>query len=144
MSPLVSIVIPTLDRPAALARALASVLAQRGLEPAALEVVVVDNSAGGSAAAALSLFPASAFRLLSEPRPGIANARNAGVAAAAGEWVAFLDDDEEAQPGWLAALLDVARRTNADAVFGPVEARAEGAEVIGVFEPYFRATLGRG
>ena len=63
-------------------------------------------------------------RYVHEPAPGVANARNALVAAAKGELIAFLDDDEEAAPGWLAALVDAQARFGADAVFGPVEARA--------------------
>ncbi|MGH6993884.1 MAG: glycosyltransferase, partial [Caulobacteraceae bacterium] len=59
-----------------------------------------------------------------EPAPGVARARNAAVAAAKGELIAFLDDDEEATEGWLAALLEVQARWRADAVFGPLEARA--------------------
>jgi glycosyltransferase involved in cell wall biosynthesis len=54
----------------------------------------------------------------------VAFARNAGVLAAEGELIAFLDDDEEAPPGWLAALLKVQADYDADAVFGPVRARA--------------------
>ena len=129
----VSIVIPTLNRPACLARAIASALAQQG-DPR-LEIVVIDNSADSSARA-----DHPTIRILREPRPGIANARNAGVAAARGEWIAFLDDDEEASPRWIANLLAVARRTGADAVFGPIEARAEGGKM-GGFSPYFSRTL---
>jgi glycosyltransferase involved in cell wall biosynthesis len=41
-----------------------------------------------------------------------------------GDLIAFLDDDEEASPGWLAALIETQRRYDADVVFGPVRARA--------------------
>src|SRR5581483_11375800 len=42
--------------------------------------------------------------------------------AARGDWVAFLDDDETAAPGWLAALLAEAATGGWDAVLGPVDA----------------------
>jgi succinoglycan biosynthesis protein ExoM len=59
-----------------------------------------------------------------EPRSGVANARNAALAVAKGELIAFLDDDEEASPRWLANLLETQRKFEADVVFGPVRGRA--------------------
>ena len=49
----------------------------------------------------------------------IALARNRGVAAARGALIAFVDDDEAPEPGWLAAHRDCLRRSGADASFGP-------------------------
>jgi glycosyltransferase involved in cell wall biosynthesis len=135
---LVSVITPTLHRPLPLRRALASLAAQALPDGVELEIVVVDNSESGEAAARLR---GEAAVIVHEPRAGIARARNAGVARARGEWVAFLDDDEEASPGWIAALLDVGLRTGADAVFGPVVARAEGLAGIGPFAPYFSRAI---
>jgi succinoglycan biosynthesis protein ExoM len=117
-----SIVIPTYRRPEHLARAVASCLAQQG-EVGRFEIVVVDNDAAGSAEAAVAAMAQAApvpIRYVAEKRPGISHARNAGVANAAGRYLAFLDDDEEAEPGWLAAFLATIRRCGADAVIGPV------------------------
>ncbi|HUZ12815.1 MAG TPA: glycosyltransferase family 2 protein [Caulobacteraceae bacterium] len=132
MSPPVSIVIPTQRRLQGLARAARSTFAQQGVDPAGLELVVVDNDAVASAAGVVEALAAEApfaVRYVHEPAAGVANARNAGVAAARGELIAFLDDDEEASGGWLAALLDVQARHGADVVFGPVRARADWLEV---------------
>jgi glycosyltransferase involved in cell wall biosynthesis len=126
---LVSVIVPTRHRPGPLARALASLEAQILPSDVAMEVIVVDNSQRGEIAGAVH-----------EPRAGVARARNAGLARARGRWIAFLDDDEEASPGWLAGLLCVAHRTGADAVFGPVIARAESGE-IGPFARYFSRAL---
>lgn len=141
----VSIVIPTLNRPASLMRALASARAQAGLGGVSLEILVVDNSPDANARALVIAAGAGdpAVRYLSAPRPGVANARNAGVGAARGDWIAFLDDDEEAAPDWIARLVAVARTTGADAVFGPVEARADGAGDIGELAPYFSRRIDR-
>lgn len=143
----ISVVTPTYNRTAPLVRALASLMAQQGLHDLAPEIIVVDNSPDANARATIASFAKnSRFPLyyISEPRPGVANARNAGVAAAKGRWVAFLDDDEEADPYWLAALAKVARAQNADAVFGPVSARADGDADLGEFGSYFERKIERG
>ncbi len=121
----VSIVIPSYRRPELLASALASCVAQQGVA-APFEIVVVDNDPAGSARPVVEAFAktgAPAIRYVGESRPGISHARNTGVANAAGRYVAFLDDDEEAEPGWLAAFLATIRRSGADAVMGPVYPR---------------------
>jgi glycosyltransferase involved in cell wall biosynthesis len=126
-APLVSIVIPTRRRPRSLAVALRSALSQEGVDPAAIELIVVDNDAEATsrtlveALASRASFPVI---YLCEPRPGVASARNAAVARVKGEFIAFLDDDEEAPSHWLAALLAAQSHFDADAVFGPVRGRA--------------------
>lgn len=122
-----SIIIPTQRRPAGLAVATASALAQTGVDPASVELIVADNDAIASAQAFVQGLAATApfaVTYLHVPEPGVANVRNAAVAKARGEWIAFLDDDQEAPAGWLAALLKAQADFNADVVFGPVLARA--------------------
>lgn len=139
----ITVVIPTFRRPGALKRAAESVFAQsrEGLGP--VELVIVDNDPAGSARetiaalSALAPFPVTGVH---ETRPGVACARNTGVAGASGEFIAFLDDDETADPHWLAELMRVQGETGADAVFGPV--RAETGEA-GDHAAYFRAFFSR-
>jgi cellulose synthase/poly-beta-1,6-N-acetylglucosamine synthase-like glycosyltransferase len=126
-APMVSIAIPTQRRPEGLATAARSTFRQTGVDPARLELVIVDNDAIASAEPiARRLADEAPFpvRYVHEPAPGVANARNAALAAAKGELIAFIDDDEEAAPGWLAALIEVQARCDADVVFGPVQAVA--------------------
>jgi len=141
----VSIVIPTLNRQKCLQRALASVRAQTGLEETSIEIIVVDNSRDESARATVEACGAEGWPIayFSEPSPGVATARNAGVRQAQGRWIAFLDDDEEARPDWIAEMLRIARKTRAEAVFGPVEARADEAGEIGGFGAYFSRAIER-
>ena len=123
----ISLVIPTQRRPAGLALAARSTFRQTGVDFARLELVIVDNDQVPSAeplAATLAAEAPFPVIYVHEPNPGVANARNAAMAKAGGDFIAFLDDDEEAAPGWLAALLEVQADCQADVVFGPVEARA--------------------
>lgn len=140
----VSVVIPTLNRPKALERAMGCILSQQLPPEIAAEIVVVDNSVDANARSLVARFSEGAqmpIRYVSMPRPGIATARNAGIGAARGEWVAFIDDDETGGPLWLAALLSVAQRGLYDAVFGPVSACADGGGEIGPFAPFFTRSV---
>ena len=58
------------------------------------------------------------IRYVFEPKQGISNARNSGIAVAKGQILAFLDDDCEPEPGW-AEQLATAYRTNVIGVAGP-------------------------
>ncbi|RZJ98575.1 MAG: glycosyltransferase family 2 protein [Brevundimonas sp.] len=127
----VAVIVPTLRRPESLERALRSLFAQTGVAERVSALIVVDNDPTASAAAQIeSLKPHSPWPLVyvSEPTPGVARARNAGLAVTAAPLIAFLDDDEAASPGWLAALLAAQVQTGADAVFGPITGRAPDAE----------------
>lgn len=127
-----SVVIPSYRRPADLARAIDSVLAQEGVA-SPFEILVVDNDPEGSAkpvAQAKAVNDRALVRYTHEPRPGISHARNTGVEQAAGRYLAFLDDDEEADRHWLAHFLETLQRFGADAVVGPVLPRfPEGAAI---------------
>ncbi|HEX7290207.1 MAG TPA: glycosyltransferase, partial [Conexibacter sp.] len=97
--PTCSVVLCTHGRPQHLATALAS-LAQ--LDPAPLEVIVVDNAPGARDCRAE--VERRGFRYVREDRKGLDNARNAGARAAQGEVVAFTDDDCVHPSGWLRHL----------------------------------------
>ncbi len=84
---------------------------------------MVDNDPAGSALAGAD--PAGPEHWLHEPRRNIAHARNCAVAAARGRWLAFVDDDEEVDEGWLAAYLGLAEDGTWDGLFGPVLPRLE-------------------
>lgn len=126
----VAVLIPTLRRPDALARALHCAFAQAGVAERLAEIVVVDNAPEGSARATVERLASKApapLRYVHAPRPGVATARNAGLREVSADHVAFLDDDETAGPGWLAALLAAHERLGADVTFGPVRGRAPDA-----------------
>jgi succinoglycan biosynthesis protein ExoM len=122
----VSIVVVTFYREAMLARTVRSCLVQRGIDPSAVEIVVVDNSPDATARGVAETLRDEAarvgvpLRFVHEPRPGVSHPRNAGVKAAAAELVAFIDDDEVADPLWLYRMLRCQERHRADIVVGPV------------------------
>jgi GT2 family glycosyltransferase len=122
----VAVCLITFRRPSGLRAALTSLAAQVfDGEPPDLRVVVVDNDEAGSARAVCDeLRPTSPWPLIYdvEPRRGIPHARNRCVALARPEadWIGFLDDDEEAAPGWLAELIRIQALHGADVVTGPV------------------------
>jgi succinoglycan biosynthesis protein ExoM len=126
-----AVCIVTCRRPDGLARLLAALAGQSVPAGVAAEVVVVDNdpraSGRGPALQAAARLPwPLVYRV--EPRPGVSFARNAALDAAAGcDLVAFVDDDEEPAPGWLAELVACQGESDAAAVTGPAVPRFERA-----------------
>jgi glycosyltransferase involved in cell wall biosynthesis len=94
--PLVSVVVPVHQGERFLAETLESALAQTH-DP--VEVVVVDDGSTDGSAEIAARYPVTLVR---QPNRGVAAARNAGVAAAKGELLAFLDQDDLWHPGKLA------------------------------------------
>ena len=93
-SPIVSVVIPTLNRRSTLPRAIDSVLNQT--KPAH-EVIVVDNgSTDGTMTMLESKYP-TVIRLR-ETNPGVSAARNKGISSSTGSWIALLDSDDAWTP----------------------------------------------
>ncbi|WP_339913953.1 glycosyltransferase family 2 protein [uncultured Brevundimonas sp.] len=140
----VAVIVPTLRRPESLRRALLSLFAQGRVADRVREIVVVDNDPLGSAAATVSDLSAdSPWPLLYRhaPRPGVATARNTGLQATDAPLIAFLDDDEAAEPHWLHALLDALENCGADVVFGPI--RGQAPDAADWIRPYLEAFFGR-
>lgn len=93
MNPLVSIVIPTYNRAPLLARSIRSVLAQSCGD---FELIVVDDASKDNTAEVVQGFDDPRIRYLChEQNQGGAQARNTGIAAASGHYVAFQDSDDE-------------------------------------------------
>jgi GT2 family glycosyltransferase len=97
---LISVVIVNWNRKDLLRACLASLAAQRDVS---FETIVVDNGSGdGSAEMAEGEFGVRVIR--NRENRGFCAANNQGIAAARGEFIALLNNDAEAEPGWLAEL----------------------------------------
>jgi glycosyltransferase involved in cell wall biosynthesis len=116
------VVVPTYDRWEMLGRALDGVLAQTGVE---LEVLVVDDASPTPAPALQALEDRRVRVLRPERNLGVASARNAGIEASEGRWVAFLDDDDLWAPDKLARQLAAAEGEGAVFSYGAAVALDE-------------------
>ncbi|MGA5299023.1 glycosyltransferase [Nucisporomicrobium flavum] len=119
-APPITVVICTRERPGALARCLDSLLAQDYPD---FRVLVVDNAPATDATAEVvrSAGRRGPVTYLMEPKGGLSFARNAAVAAAPGEILAWIDDDEYADPNWLAEIARaLADHPEADVVSGVI------------------------
>ena len=105
---IVTVVICTYNRSHMLRRALAS-LESLTASPREWEVVVVDNNSRDDTARVVAEFEARRLvplRGVVEPVQGLSHARNAGIRAARGDVIAFMDDDAAAASEWLVALIE--------------------------------------
>ncbi|HKH78991.1 MAG TPA: glycosyltransferase family 2 protein [Solirubrobacteraceae bacterium] len=119
-----SIVIPTRSRAAYLEVALSSIAPQAGA--AGAEVLVIDDAGPSPEGLAQAERFGARYEPLARPR-GLNVARNTGVQRSGGELVVFVDDDVQAGPGWLQALLTAAREhPDVDVFAGPIRPRLEG------------------
>jgi len=119
-APHITVVICTRERPDALERALDSLIVQAYPD---FRVLVVDNAPVTDATAEVvrSAGRRGPVEYLVEPKGGLSFARNAAVAAAPGEILAWLDDDEYADPNWLAEVARaLADHPEADVVSGVI------------------------
>ncbi len=123
----IAICVPTFRRPELLEATLRSLAAQVANRPFAIIVVDNEGREQAGAARAKALFEAGLFQglVLVEPRQGNCKAYNAAWRCALTRlpnlvYLAGIDDDETAQPGWLEALVQAAEISGADIVGGPV------------------------
>jgi glycosyltransferase involved in cell wall biosynthesis len=101
---LISCIIPTYNRAYCLKRAIDSVLAQSDDN---LELIVVDDGSTDETAEVLATYQdRPGVKILSQANRGVSAARNFGAEHAKGEWLAFLDSDDE----WLPEKLSLQRR----------------------------------
>jgi glycosyltransferase involved in cell wall biosynthesis len=108
-SPLVSVIVPTYERPKRLQRALRSALEQTYTN---LEIIVVDDASAISPDSAIAeLDDARISLFVLDVNSGAAAARNKGIDKAHGDYLAFLDDDDRWEPTKLQKQVDLFQRS---------------------------------
>lgn len=102
--PAATVVVCTRDQPRGLARCLASLQAQ---SYPGTQLLVVDNASTTDAARSVVESSAGPFptTYVFEPRPGLSNARNSALQEVTTELIAWIDDDETADPHWVTSVV---------------------------------------
>lgn len=103
-----TVVIPTYNGAQRLPRVLETLRSQSISDSCTWEVVIVDNNSTDGTAAVVENYQSNwlapvSLRYVTEPRQGLAYARQCGVEAANGKWVGFLDDDTAPDQNWVTA-----------------------------------------
>jgi len=121
--PLITVALPTRDRASYLEVALRSLRRQATAVP--FEVVVVDDGSRDRTQQVATELGARVVRL--DQGQGLNAARNRAIEAAAGQLIAFIDDDVRVPPGWISALAAGAHRYHESEAFGgPIRPCIEG------------------
>jgi succinoglycan biosynthesis protein ExoO len=136
MQPDVSFVIAAYNAETSIARAIESALAQRDVS---VEVIVVDDcSSDRTLEIAHSFLPAQVKVVALEHNRGPGGARNAGLAHAAGRWVAVLDSDDTMRPDRLKRMIERAEAAKAEIAVDNLEVVKD---ITGARQPMFPAEL---
>src|SRR5262245_40854692 len=119
-SPRVSVLVPCYQQAHFLPAALDSALAQTAID--AVEIVIVNDGSTDATHEVASRYVAAhpdRVRLVEQPNRGLTLARAAGLAAARGDWLVFLDADDQLDPAMVATCLRAAAaRPEASVVVG--------------------------
>jgi glycosyltransferase involved in cell wall biosynthesis len=112
-TPCISVVIPVYNRAHCVAHAIESVIAQTYKD---IEIIAVDDGSSDGTAKVLEGF-GNRIRLIRQPNGGVSAARNTGIRAARGKWVAFLDSDDQWHPEKLERQLGALKKYRAKICF---------------------------
>jgi glycosyltransferase involved in cell wall biosynthesis len=131
----ISAVIPTYNRRGHIARAIASIVSDA---PVPMEILVVDDGSTDGTADLIREKFGRRVNVIRQPNAGVSAARRRGVLAAKGEWIAFLDSDDEWVRGRSQILANAAAGApaNVDWIFGDtriVDAKGEGTTLFGEY-----------
>jgi glycosyltransferase involved in cell wall biosynthesis len=101
---MISVVIPLYNKKESISRALESVLSQTKMP---MEIVIVNDGSTDDSEKVVEKFDQSLIKLVNQSNSGVSAARNKGIEIAKGEWIAFLDADDEWMPHQVATYLEL-------------------------------------
>lgn len=139
----ISVVVPTFNRATWLKDAIHTLIDQRTDGEFEYEIIVIDNCSTDNTPEVVEEIIAntsSNIRYYLELEKGDAPARNRGVKEAVGDWIAFFDDDQRADPSWLYELRRAALHLNASIVGGVVTLDLS-LQKLAELHPYVRQIL---
>src|SRR5689334_18487042 len=121
--PLVSIVIPLYNKAGVIEATLACAARQLGAD---CEIIVVDDGSLDGSGERVKKLGIRSLRLIEQANAGVSAARNRGVVAADGKWIALLDADDVWSDDHVAGLLRAIERTDAIAAFSNLRLQSRG------------------
>ncbi len=122
------VVIPTYNRSALLRKAIDSLLRARVPDELSVRIIVVDNNSTDDTKAVINEYAERSNGRVSyvfEKQQGRSPALNAGIAAATGDLIGFIDDDEEIDEAWYETILSAFKNNEVDFIGGPYLPRFE-------------------
>lgn len=117
MNPLISIIVPTYNVEKYIRTCIESILAQTYRN---IEVIIVNDGSTDQSLEVISDLICSHhnIKVINQKNQGISVARNTGIDAATGKYIAFVDPDDKIMPDFVSSLYQIADRTGADIVRG--------------------------
>ena len=117
MNPLISIIVPTYNVEKSIRTCIESILAQTYRN---IEVIIVNDGSTDQSLAVISDLICSHhnIKVINQKNQGLSVARNTGIDAATGKYIAFVDADDKIKPDFVSSLYQIADKTGADIVRG--------------------------
>lgn len=117
MNPLISIIVPTYNVEKYIRTCIESILAQTYRN---IEVIIVNDGSTDQSLAVISDLICSHhnIKVINQKNQGVSVARNTGIDAATGKYIAFVDPDDKIKPDFVSSLYQIADKTGADIVRG--------------------------
>lgn len=123
MKPLISIIIPVYNGESTIERCISSVLSQSYEN---YEIIVVDDGSSDNSHSVIARYNDNRIKYVKKENGGVSSARNLGIELSCGDYVLFLDCDDELNSGALEKYASIAKNTSADVISTAIRIRKNG------------------